>query len=218
MKIKDLPKIDRPREKLQKHGPKKLSDFELLEVLIGSGVKDTGVGEIAKKILEKFRNNFEGLSLSDLESVRGISLAKAGQILAAVEISKRYLVKDSVKILKSVDVLPFVQEHRNKKQEYFICISLDGASNVIQNRVISVGTLTESLIHPREVFTDPIADRAAGVVFVHNHPSGLLDPSEADRIITKKLLEAGKVLGIMVLDHIIITQKSYYSFKDNNLI
>lgn len=217
-KIKDLLLQDRPREKLKKNGVRALSDFELLEVLIGSGVEGASVGEIANEILDKFKGNFEGLSLSDLESIKGVSLAKASQILAAIEISKRYLVKDSVKISKSFDALPFVQEYRNKKQEYFICISLDGASHVIQNRVISVGTLTESLIHPREVFTDTITDRAAGVIFVHNHPSGLLDPSEADKIITKRLLEAGKILGIMVLDHIIITQKSHYSFKDNNLI
>ncbi len=216
--IKDLSIHDRPREKLKKKGVKALSDFELLEVIIGSGVPGADVGSIAKEILKKFKNNFDSLSLSDLELIKGINLAKASQIMAAVEIAKRYLTKDNVKILKSADVLPFVQEYRNKKQEYFICLSLNGANNVMQNRVISVGILTKSLIHPREVFADAITDRAAGVIFVHNHPSGDIEPSEDDLEITRRLVEAGKILGIMVLDHIIITQKSYFSFKDNNLL
>lgn len=216
--IKNLSIYDRPREKLKKKGAKALSDFELLEVIIGSGVPGADVGSIAKEVLKKFKNNFDGLSLSDLELIKGVNLAKASQIMASVEIAKRYLIKDNIKIAKSTDVLPFVQEYRNKKQEYFICLSLDGANNVMQNRVISIGILTESLVHPREVFADAITDRAAGVIFIHNHPSGNIEPSEDDLEITRRLVESGKILGIMVLDHIIITPKSYFSFKDNNLI
>jgi len=217
-KIKELLIQDRPREKLKIKGPRALSDFELLEVIIGSGDRKADVGQIAKNVLKKFKAGIENIKLDQLETVKGMSLAKASRIIAAIELSKRYLIKEAIKVENPKDVLPLVQEYKDKKQEYFICMTLDGASNIIQSRVISIGTIEQSLIHPREVFADAISDRAAGVIFVHNHPTGDLSPSEDDKEITKRLIEAGKLLGIKVCDHIIITNKSYFSFKESGFI
>ena len=217
-KIKDLLLQDRPREKLKKKGPRALSDFELLEVIIGSGNKGVDVGQIARNVLKKFRAGVENLTLDQLETIKGMNIAKSSKVIAAIELSKRYLVKEGIKVTNPEDILPLVQEYRDKKQEYFICMTLDGAGNLIQSRVVSIGTIEQSLVHPREVFADAISDRAAGVIFVHNHPTGDLALSEDDKEITKRLIEAGKLLGIKVCDHIIITNKAYFSFKESGHI
>jgi DNA repair protein RadC len=217
-KIKDMYEQDRPREKMKKKGPDALSDFELLEVIIGSGSKGMDVGQIAKNVLKKFKTGIEKLTLDQLETIKGMNLAKASKIIASIEISKRYILKESVRVKNAKDILPLVQEYRNKKQEYFICITLDGASNVMQKRIISVGTAEQSIVHPREVFADAINDRAAGVIFAHNHPTGDLNPSDEDKSITTRLVEAGKLLGIIVIDHIIVTSKSYFSFKEKGMV
>lgn len=217
-KIKDISCQDRPREKLKAKGPQALSDFELIEVIVGSGNRDADVGQIAKNILKKFKNGIETLTLEQMETIRGMNLAKASRIIAAIELSKRYLIKEGTKVDNPKDILPLVREYRDKKQEYFICMTLDGAGNIIQNRIISIGTIEQSLVHPREVFADAICDRAAGVIFVHNHPTGDEIPSDEDKTITKRLADAGKLLGIKVLDHMIITDKSYFSFKEKGLV
>jgi DNA repair protein RadC len=165
------------------------------------------VGQIAKNVLKKFKTGIEKLTLDQLETIKGMNLAKASKIIASIEISKRYILKESVRVKNAKDILPLVQEYRNKKQEYFICITLDGASNVMQ-----------SIVHPREVFADAINDRAAGVIFAHNHPTGDLNPSDEDKSITTRLVEAGKLLGIIVIDHIIVTSKSYFSFKEKGMV
>jgi len=217
-KIKDIPKIDRPREKMAKKSARALSDFELMQVLIGSGVSGSDVGQISKEILKEFKDNFENISLESLRSIKGMSLAKSSKIISAIEISKRFLTKDEHIIKKAEDVLSLVPEIRDKKQEYFICITLDGASRLINRRTITIGTLNASLVHPREVFADAIVDRAAGVIFVHNHPSGNTEPSQEDIEITHRLTESGKILGIEIIDHIIVTKTSFSSFKDNGLL
>ncbi|PIP20146.1 MAG: hypothetical protein COX40_06350 [Candidatus Omnitrophica bacterium CG23_combo_of_CG06-09_8_20_14_all_40_11] len=217
-KIKEIFIQDRPREKLKAKGPQALSDFELLEVIVGSGDREADVGQIAKNVLKKFKTGIENLTLDQLETIKGMNLAKASRIVAAIELSKRYLIKEGVKVENPKDILPLVQEYKDKKQEYFVCMTLDGAGNLIQSRVVSIGTIEQSLVHPREIFADAISDRAAGVIFVHNHPTGDLTLSEDDKEITKRLIEAGKLLGIKVCDHIIITNKAYFSFKESGLI
>jgi DNA repair protein RadC len=147
-----------------------------------------------------------------------MGLAKAAQILSAFELARRHLLKDTVKISCAADVLPLVADIAGKQQEYFICISLNGANEVIEKRVVTIGLLDKSPIHPREVFADVITDRAAAVIFVHNHPSGELNPSEADKRTHEQLTEAGKLLGIRILDHIIITRKNHFSFQESGLI
>lgn len=217
-KIKNIPKFDRPREKMQKKDVKALSNLELLAVLLGSGVKGKDVFEVAKDILKLVEKDFENLTLNKLKSVEGIGLAKASQIIAAIEFSKRFLLKEGIKIRHAEDIVKLVEELKNKKQEYFLTFTLDGANNLIQKRTVFIGTLNQSLVHPREVFADAITDRAAGIIFVHNHPSGNVEPSKEDISITKKLIEAGKIIGINVIDHIIVGKSEFYSFKERGLM
>ena len=217
-KIKNIPKFDRPREKLQKKDVKALSNLELLAVLLGSGVKGKDVFEVAKDILKLVEKDFENLTLNKLKSVEGIGLAKASQIIAAIEFSKRFLLKEGIKIRHAEDIVKLVEELKNKKQEYFLTFTLDGANNLIQKRTVFIGTLNQSLVHPREVFADAITDRAAGIIFVHNHPSGNVEPSKEDISITKKLIEAGKIIGINVIDHVIVGKSEFYSFKERGLL
>jgi DNA repair protein RadC len=164
------------------------------------------------------REHKADLTLDHLQAVSGMGLAKAAQILSAFELARRYLLKDTVRITVSQDVLPLVADIAGKQQEYFVCISLNGANEVIEKRVVTIGLLDKSPIHPREVFADVIADRAAAVIFAHNHPSGDLQPSEADRHTHEQLTEAAKILGIRVLDHVIVTRKGYFGFQENGLI
>lgn len=143
---------------------------------------------------------------------------KACQIVAAFEFARRRLFKDLLVVKKAKDILPLILHIADKKQEHFLCISLNGANEVIGNRVVTVGLLNSRQVHPREVFADVISDRAAAVILAHNHPSGVLKPSPDDIAITEQMVEAGKILGISVLDHIIITKKGYLSFKEKGLM
>ncbi|MCD6427862.1 MAG: DNA repair protein RadC [Caldisericaceae bacterium] len=217
-KITDIPEFDRPREKLQKKGVKALSDVELLSVLIGKGVKGKDVLQIAKEVLKLAEKDINNLTLKNLENIEGIGLAKASQILAAIEFSKRILLKETVKISSAADIVKLAEDLKNKKQEYFLTFTLDGANNLIKKRVVFIGTLNRSLVHPREVFADAITDRAASIIFVHNHPSGSLVPSKEDKLITNRLVEVGNIIGIKVLDHIIISKNGYLSFQAEGLI
>jgi len=158
------------------------------------------------------------LTLDHLLEVSGMGLAKAAQILSGFELARRRLGRGAAKISCAKDVLPLLNDISGKQQEYFVCISLNGAHEVIEKRVVTIGLLDKSPVHPREVFADVIADRVAGVIFAHNHPSGDLQPSEADLRLQDQLTEAGKLLGISVLDHIIVTRKGYYSYQESGLI
>ncbi|RLB36943.1 MAG: hypothetical protein DRH12_15040 [Deltaproteobacteria bacterium] len=216
--IKDIPDFDRPREKLAARGPEALSDTELLAILLGSGVKGKDVFQVAHAILRKLDRDREKVNVETLVSIEGVGLAKACQIVASFEFARRRLLRRSVVIQKAQDVLPLVSYIANKKQEYFVCISLNGANEVIGNRVVTVGLLNTNQVHPREVFADAISDRAASIILVHNHPSGVLKPSPDDLATTRQLVDAGRILGIPVLDHIIVTRKGYLSFKESGLM
>ncbi len=215
--IKDLPEHSRPREKLQERGASALTDEELVAAILGMGTAGIDVRTMAKQVAGLIREHREALALDHLLSVPGMGLAKAAQILSAFELARRHLVKDGVNINCAKDVLPLVSDIAGKKQEYFLCISLNGANEVIQKRVVTIGLLDKGPVHPREVFADVIADRAAAVIFAHNHPSGDLQPSEADLRMHTQLTEAGKILGLRVLDHVIVTKKGYYSFQEAGL-
>ena len=217
-KIKDIPEFDRPREKLKKKGAKSLSNLELLAAMIGSGVKGKEVFEVAKDILKLFEKDFDNVTLKDLNNVDGIGIAKSTQLISAIEFSKRFLIKEGTKIETVEDILNLGKELINKQQEYFLTLTLDGASNLIEKRIVFIGTLNQNIVHPREIFVDAISDRAAGIIFIHNHPSGIFEPSEEDKKITKKLVEVGKLIGIEVFDHIIISKNGYYSFRENGLL
>jgi DNA repair protein RadC len=211
-----LPRPERPREKLQLKGPAALTSQELVQVVLGAGVKGANVTQIAQQVVSLIVNN--ELSLASLLKVRGLSLAKASVILAAVELSVRLKGKDDTIVQDPADILPLVSEYRNKRQEYLICFTLDGANRLLQQRVISIGTLTNTLIHPREVFADAITDRAASIILVHNHPSGNPEPSSEDMQVTAALVKAGRILGIELHDHIIIAQGGWFSFRSNGLV
>ena len=216
-RIKDLPKFARPREKLVEKGPEALSDAELLAVLLRTGVEGRSAVELARRLLEKAGRSLPRWRVEDFMSVPGIGKAKACQIVAAFELARRYLLGERPKIRKPQDILPYVQPYIRRKQEYFVCITLNGAGEVIETRVVTVGLLDSAQIHPREVFADALADRAAGVILVHNHPSGNLEPSPEDIAITRQLVEAGKLLGIEVLDHIIISPSGHLSLKERGI-
>jgi DNA repair protein RadC len=216
--IKDLPTFNRPREKMAAQGPEALSDAELLSVILGSGGRGKNVMQVAQSILRTLAKQREKIELKSLLAIEGIGLAKACQVIASLEFARRRFSNDLLIIKKAKDVLPLIMPIADKKQEHFICLSLNGANEVIGNRVVTVGLLNSSQVHPREVFADAISDRAAFVIFAHNHPSGVLKPSPEDITINQQLIDAGKILGITALDHIIITKKGYLSFKEAGLM
>jgi DNA repair protein RadC len=216
--IKDLPEHSRPREKLREKGASALTDEELVTAILGMGAAGMDVRTIARQVAALIGEHQDKLSLADLLEVPGMGLAKAAQILSAFELARRHLLRETVKIACARDVLPLVADIAGKHQEYFLCISLNGAHEVIEKRIVTIGILDKNQVHPREVFADVIADRAAAVIFVHNHPSGDLQPSDADLSLHDHLTEAGKILGIRILDHVIVTRKSYYSFQESGLI
>jgi len=211
--IKDLPELDRPREKLLSKGAMALSDSELLAILIGSGMKGTNALALATKILRKVDLRSDKLDVDALEEIPGVGPAKASRIAAAFELVRRRLQREGARVREAKDVLPFVQQIRDKKQEYFVCLSLNGANEVIENRVVTVGLLDSNQVHPREVYADPLTDRAASIIVAHNHPSGTLEASPEDVALTDRLARAGKLLGIPLLDHIIVTKRGYLSLK-----
>jgi len=216
--IKDLPEHSRPREKLREKGVSALTDEELVTAILGMGTAGVDVRTIARQVVGLIREYKTGLMLDHLLAVPGIGLAKAGQILSAFELARRHLLKDTIRITVAKDVLPLLTDLAAKQQEYLVCISLNGANEVIEKRVVTIGLLDKSPVHPREVFADVIADRAAAVILAHNHPSGDLQPSEADLRIHEQLAEAAKILGLRILDNVIISRKGYYSFQEAGLI
>lgn len=219
-KMKDVPERDRPREKIVGKGVVSLSDTELIEAIIGRGVRNNGVREIARDISALIKQNPRVVDYAALLEIKGIGPSKAAQILACFELGRRYFREPDgrAKIQRPDDILPLVKEYRNKLQEYFLCLTLNGAGEVIEIRPITVGLLNHSLVHPREVFADAIMDRAASIICVHNHPSGSLEPSSQDIAITRQVQESGNLLGIQLLDHIIITKTGFCSMKERGLL
>src|SRR3989344_3247790 len=217
-KIKDIPKFDRPREKMAKYGPGKLSDAELLAILLRTGTKDLNVLKLAQKILQKFeKDKFVDVSIDDLKNIHGLGIVKSCEILACFELGRRMLKGKKTSILLSPkDVWERMEDIRGSKKEHFVVFYLDSKNQEIQREVISVGTLNESLVHPREVFENAIKNNAASIVIAHNHPSGDLEPSQADIQITKKLVHAGKILDIQVLSHVIVTKDKWSELNIND--
>lgn len=216
--ITQLENIDKPREKLIKKGANALKDYELLAVLLGSGVQGKDVITLSNEIIKLFEDDFENISLEKLLTIHGLGQAKASQILSSIELSRRYLIKQNKKITSSKDVYNELKEYHNKQQEYFLCLYLDGANHLIQTKVITIGILNQSLVHPREVFSYAIEKRCASIIVAHNHPSGVLEASNEDINVTKRLQESGKILGIELLDHLIITKNGFVSLKEESLL
>ncbi len=223
MKIKDLPKIERPREKLVAKGAENLKDKELLAILLGTGTEEKNVIEVAEQILGKYPiKKFLQLKYEDLIKIKGINSAKACTILASQELVKRALeVRDESlpKISSVEDVLAQVVYMRDKTREHLMALFLNARNELLHKKPMFIGTLNANLVHPREIFQEALKQNACSVILAHNHPSGDNEPSEDDLEITKRIIEAGKIMGIDVLDHVIIAKgKSPYSFKENKLI
>ena len=215
-KVKEMPVFNRPREKLKEKGPKALSDKELLAILLGSGTQTQDVLTLAGRILKVLDDTSANPTLEQLQSIDGIGPAKATTILAALEFARRRIRPEGFKIGLPPDVLPLIQHMADRKQEHFLCISLNGAYEVIAVRTVSVGLVNKTQVHPREVFADPLTDRATAIIVAHNHPTGNLAPGKDDIAITRQLKSAGETLGIKLLDHIIFSHKGYYSFLESN--
>ena len=210
MKLSDRHPNDRPREKLARYGTARLSDLELLMAIIGSGNKQADVGKIARDVLKILRQKGGDVSYDDLRSVVGLGEAKIPVILASLELARRYLLDSDQPIIDSPEkAVELLADIRDKKQEYFVCLTLDGANRLIAKRVVTIGTLTASLVHPREVFADAITDRAASIIVAHNHPSGSLRPSQVDITTTERLKHAGELLGVPLVYHLLITKQSF---------
>lgn len=222
--IHDLPQNERPRERLRKVGIDNLSLQELLALIIERGKKGKNVLTIAQNLLAHFGSleKIKEASLEELQKVQGIGFATACKLKAAFKLGEKALEqseKYGQKVETPQDVFNLLKnELGNKKKEHFKLLSLNSRNNLISIDDISIGTLNASLVHPREVFLAAIEHSAASIILVHNHPSGDPELSEDDLEITKQLVEAGKILGIEVVDHIIITKTGFLSFKEKNLI
>jgi DNA repair protein RadC len=222
--IHDLPVSERPRERLSKYGVDKLSAQEILALILGRGISGESVTVTSQRLLSRF-GNLRGIAdatLEELSDIKGIGPAKASQIKAAFELAKRLEdppESDKKPIVKTPeDVESLVRTKlKGKKKEYFLVLCLDTRGNLIKTSEVSVGSLDSSIVHPREVFKEALTASAASVIFVHNHPSGDPEPSEDDIKLTKRLFDAGDILGIDVLDHVIVVDNDFKSLKREGL-
>lgn len=212
--MSDRRKDLRPREKLQARGAEALSDYELLMAIIGSGTQYADVTKLAREVQKLLKEKGSELAYEDLLNVKSLGPAKATNIMAGFELWRRQFEVSERPIIDSPEkAVEQLVDIRDKKQEYFVCLTLDGANRLIAKRIITIGTLTASLVHPREVFAEAITDRAASIIVAHNHPSGNLEPSDADTLITERLREAGSLLGVPLVDHIIVSSKSFRTVR-----
>lgn len=212
--IHDIPEADRPREKLLRKGAKALSDQELLAILLGKGIPGVDVMALAAKLARLIDGKGLDVTAEDLSQLDGVGDAKATLILAAIEFARRRIKPEGAKIITPADLLPHVRHYADRKQEHFLCASINGANEILNIRVVSIGLVDRSPVHPREVFADALSDRASAVIVAHNHPSGGLEPSSSDVEITGQLKAAGEIVGIDLLDHIIFNRTGYFSFLE----
>ena len=215
-KLKDLPLDERPREKLLKKGAESLSDQELMAIILGKGSKKNDVLSLAKQLIKNIDEKGIKVQAKEILDIDGIGEAKATTIAAAFEFVRRRIKPEGLKIKFPVDVLPLIQHYGDRKQEHFLCITINGANEVMNIRVVTIGLINKSQVHPREVFADVIAERASAIIIAHNHPVGDLKPSPEDMVVTKRINEAATILGMSLLDHIIFNNKGYYSFVEND--
>jgi DNA repair protein RadC len=223
--IKELPVTERPREKLYSHGPSALSNEELLAIIIRTGNKKDSAIDIARKILSRDNRGLVYLrdtTLQELMETKGVGECKAAQILAAIELGKRLNYKEALNKVRinepSTIANLYMDEMRYLQKEHFRIVLLDTKNQIIVTEEISVGTLNASIVHPRDVFKAAIKRNSNAMILIHNHPSGDPTPSNEDMNITNRLIDAGNLIGIKVLDHIIIGDNRYISFKEKNLI
>lgn len=225
MKIKDLPVDERPIEKLIKYGSKSLSNEELISIILKTGVVGESAKILATRIISQFNDITElrELNYQQLKKIKGIGPTKASTLLASIELGRRIqkTTKNIVdtKIKSTMDVFEYYKDIlKDAKQEYFYCLYLDNKKIVLQSKLLFIGTLNYSVVHPREIFKEAYLLSASSIICVHNHPSGSLEPSNEDKALTSRLVDIGKTFGIHVIDHIIVTDTSYFSFYENGSI
>jgi len=211
----DVPLEQRPREKLLASGPASLSDKELLAVLLSTGTKGNNVRKLAGSLLSLLDRYKDIPSVKEIALLAGIGQAKACSVAAMLEFGRRRYGSISARIKQPSDIFTLVRHYADRKQERFLSLSLNGAHEVQAVRIVTIGLVNKTIIHPREVFADLIEDRAAAFCVAHNHPSGQLEPSPEDDEITERLLGTAKILGIQFVDHIIFTENNWWSFREN---
>ncbi|ULQ60655.1 DNA repair protein RadC [Brucepastera parasyntrophica] len=206
------------RERIKKRGVEFLTDKELIALILRTGTANFPVMELSANVIKALDTGSSEIITERLNGIEGMGDSKTSTILAALELGRRYFGTQRRKIHMATDVYPLVRHFEDRKQEHFICMSLNGAHEVLAIRVVSIGILNKTIVHPREVYADPIADRAAAIIICHNHPSGQIHPSDEDKNITKMLKAAGELIGITLLDHLILTPKgNYFSFAEAGL-
>ena len=215
MTFSNVPVEKRPREKMLARGPAALSDKELLTVMVNTGVRGKNVKKIAIDLLNFLDNNKDIPSIKEISLLAGIGQAKACSVAAMLEFGRRRYGPVSVRIKQPVDIFTLVRHYADRKQEKFISLSLNGAHEVMAVRVVTIGLVNRTIVHPREVFADLIQDRAAAFCVAHNHPSGQLICSSEDEEITERLESAGRLLGLHFVDHIIFSETAWWSFREN---
>ncbi len=215
--FKEIPFTERPRERIERLGAKAMRDEELLMLIIGSGNSSRAVNEIADDLLKKLDANPD-LSREEIMLIPGIGKAKAAAIEAALELGRRRVRGKGRTISTPNDIFAEIRHFSSRSQESLIVVALNGAHEVIGTIVATVGLLNRTIVHPREVFSDPLKMRAAAIAIAHNHPSGNIEPSQDDKDITVRLVKCGELLGIRVLDHIVFTDDKYYSFLEHGLL
>ncbi|MDR1971747.1 MAG: DNA repair protein RadC [Treponema sp.] len=205
----------RPRERLLWGGPSCLSDHELLAVLLNTGIRGKNVTALAGELLELLDHEKDIPSVRDLQALSGMGVGKACAVAAMLEFGRRRWGAAGARIRQPQDIYTLLRHHADRKQERFLCLSLNGAHEVLALRIVSIGLVNRTIVHPREVFADPIIDRAAAVIVAHNHPSGQLKPSPEDDEITARLKAAADLLGLHFLDHLIFTESAWYSYRES---
>ncbi|MCP4724043.1 MAG: JAB domain-containing protein [bacterium] len=222
--IKDWPEDERPREKLLKFGPSQLSDAELLAILLRTGSGESTAVDLARNLMSQ-ENNLKRLSeraVGELKELKGIGDAKALTLISAFELGRRLASggpEQNEKVVTPWSVAEkYIPMLESLKQEEFRVLHLNSANRIIGEEIVTKGSLNASIVHPREVFKKAITDSAASIIVIHNHPSGNPEPSREDRMVTEKLKNAGEIVGIELIDHIVIAGKQYYSFAENKLL
>jgi DNA repair protein RadC len=206
------------RERVKQCGAQNLSDYELLALTLRTGSRKSPVLNLAACVIRTLDLAKPEAVFEALSGIDGMGDTKASTVMAVMELGRRYFGTMSQKVHTASDVFPLLRHYADRKQEQFICVSLNGAHEVLAIRVVSIGILNKTIVHPREVYGDPLSDRAAAIIVAHNHPSGQLEPSEEDRNITRRLHDAGELLGISLLDHLILSPRGgYFSFVESGV-
>ena len=217
LQIRDLPEEEKPREKLRRHGPTALRNYELMAVVLGRGSRKEGILELSRRIISQYGNQalFSKGDVEKIEKVLGLSPVQACQLVASFELGKRLFGKQTEVFLRSPqEVFEYAKDLIRLKKEYLRGLYVDTRNKLVRDEVIAIGTLNASLAHPREIFHPAIESHAAAIILVHNHPSGDPSPSKDDIELTKQIYKASKILDIEILDHVIIGNEKYFSLKE----